>query len=114
MKLIIRVVTALVLTVVLLAGLVLLLPGEKIARLAADQLEAQTGRQLGLGGKGNIKLTAGRVFVLRLSGHGHNTRGIVSDIGRNFQGQKARCLGAGRHIVAGAVACRAAALNNKA
>ncbi|UWQ46754.1 AsmA family protein [Leisingera aquaemixtae] len=51
MKLIIRVVTALVLTVVLLAGLVLLLPGEKIARLAADQLEAQTGRQLGLGGK---------------------------------------------------------------
>ncbi|WP_411352416.1 AsmA family protein [Leisingera aquaemixtae] len=51
MKLIIRVVTALVLTVVLLAGLVLLLPGEKVARLAADQLEAQTGRQLGLGGK---------------------------------------------------------------
>lgn len=51
MKLIIRVVMALVLTVVLLAGLVLLLPGEKVARLAADQLEAQTGRQLGLGGK---------------------------------------------------------------
>lgn len=51
MKLIIRVVMALALTVVLLAGLVLLLPGEKVARLAADQLEAQTGRQLGLGGK---------------------------------------------------------------
>ncbi|UWQ50814.1 AsmA family protein [Leisingera caerulea] len=51
MKLIIRVVMALVLTVAVLAGLVLLLPGEKIARLAADQLEAQTGRQLGLGGK---------------------------------------------------------------
>ncbi|EDZ45036.1 AsmA [Rhodobacterales bacterium Y4I] len=51
MKLIFRVVTALALTVVLLAGLVLLLPGEKVARLAADQLEAQTGRQLGLGGK---------------------------------------------------------------
>ena len=51
MKLIIRVVMALVLTVAVLAGLVLLLPGEKVARLAADQLEAQTGRQLGLGGK---------------------------------------------------------------
>ena len=50
MKLIIRVVMALVLTVAVLAGLVLLLPGEKVARLAADQLEAQTGRQLGLGG----------------------------------------------------------------
>ncbi|UWQ34026.1 AsmA family protein [Leisingera sp. M527] len=51
MKLIIRVVTALVLTVVVLAGLVLLLPGEKIARLAADQLETQTGRKLAFGGK---------------------------------------------------------------
>ncbi|UWQ78074.1 AsmA family protein [Leisingera sp. S132] len=51
MKLIFRVVTALVLTVVLLAGLVLLLPGEKIARLAADQLETQTGRKLAFGGK---------------------------------------------------------------
>ncbi|WP_027234805.1 AsmA family protein [Leisingera caerulea] len=51
MKLIIRVVMALVLTVAVVAGLVLLLPGEKVARLAADQLEAQTGRQLGLGGK---------------------------------------------------------------
>lgn len=51
MKLIIRVVTALVLTVVLLAALVLLLPGEKIARLAADQLETQTGRKLAFGGK---------------------------------------------------------------
>lgn len=51
MKLIFRVVTALVLTVVLLAALVLLLPGEKIARLAADQLQAQTGRTLAFGGK---------------------------------------------------------------
>ncbi|AHD00198.1 AsmA family protein [Leisingera methylohalidivorans] len=51
MKLIIRVVTALVLTVVALAALVLLLPGEKIARLAADQLETQTGRKLEFGGK---------------------------------------------------------------
>ncbi|WP_424979192.1 AsmA family protein [Leisingera sp. S232] len=51
MKLIIRIVTALVLAVVLLAGLVLLLPGEKIARLAADQLETQTGRKLAFGGK---------------------------------------------------------------
>lgn len=51
MKLIIRVVSALVLTVVLLVALVLLLPGEKIARLAADQLETQTGRKLEFGGK---------------------------------------------------------------
>ncbi|WP_264210420.1 AsmA family protein [Leisingera thetidis] len=51
MKLIIRVATALVLTVVVLAGLLLLLPGEKIARLAADQLETQTGRKLEIGGK---------------------------------------------------------------
>lgn len=51
MRLIIRVISALVLTVVLLAGLLLLLPGEKLAQLAADQLERQTGRKLEIGGK---------------------------------------------------------------
>ncbi|KIC12293.1 cell envelope biogenesis protein AsmA [Leisingera sp. ANG-M1] len=51
MRLIIRVVTALVLTVAVLLGAVLLLPGEKIAQLAADQVEAQTGRKLEIGGK---------------------------------------------------------------
>lgn len=51
MRLIIRVLSALMLTVALLAGLVLLLPGEKVAQLAADQLERQTGRQLHFGGK---------------------------------------------------------------
>ncbi|WP_417474170.1 AsmA family protein [Leisingera sp.] len=50
MKLIIRVISALVLTVALLAALVVLLPGEKIARLAADQMESQTGRKLTFGG----------------------------------------------------------------
>lgn len=50
MRLIIRVVSALALTAVLLAALVLLLPGERIARLAADQLERQTGRTLEFGG----------------------------------------------------------------
>ncbi|MEX0304965.1 MAG: AsmA family protein [Leisingera sp.] len=54
MKLIIRILSALVLTVVLLAGLVLVLPGEKIAQLAADQLETQTGRKLEIGGKARI------------------------------------------------------------
>lgn len=51
MRLIIRVISALVLTVVLLAGLLLLLPGEKLAQLAADQLERQTGRKLEIAGK---------------------------------------------------------------
>ncbi|KIC14835.1 AsmA family protein [Leisingera sp. ANG-Vp] len=51
MRLIIRIATALVLTVAVLLGLVLLLPGEKIAQLAADQVEGQTGRKLEIGGK---------------------------------------------------------------
>jgi len=54
MKLIIRILSALVLTVVMLAGLVLVLPGEKIAQLAADQLETQTGRKLEIGGKARV------------------------------------------------------------
>lgn len=51
MKLILRILSALVITAsVLLVGL-LLLPGEKVAGLAADQIEAQTGRKLTFGGK---------------------------------------------------------------
>ncbi len=50
MRLIIRVISAVVFAVALFLGLVLLLPGEKIANLAADQLERQTGRTLAFAG----------------------------------------------------------------
>lgn len=50
MRLIIRVITALIITVMVLAGVLVLLPGEKVAALAADQLEKQTGRKLDFGG----------------------------------------------------------------
>jgi AsmA protein len=50
MRLIIRVFTALIITVMVLAGVLILLPGEKVAELAADQLEKQTGRKLEFGG----------------------------------------------------------------
>ncbi|MBT8154948.1 AsmA family protein [Epibacterium ulvae] len=50
MRLIIRVISAVFFAVALLLGLVLLLPGEKIANLAADQLERQTGRTLNFAG----------------------------------------------------------------
>ncbi|AHD08731.1 AsmA family protein [Phaeobacter gallaeciensis] len=51
MKLIIRVVIALVVAVVLLLGALLVLPGEKLAQLAASQIEKQTGRTVTFGGR---------------------------------------------------------------
>ena len=51
MRLIIRVLSAIVLTLAVLIGVVLMLPGEKVASLAAQQLEAQTGRKLEFQGK---------------------------------------------------------------
>ncbi|UWR95064.1 AsmA family protein [Phaeobacter inhibens] len=51
MKLIIRVVIALVVAVVLLLGALMLLPGEKLAQLAAAQIEKQTGRTVTFGGR---------------------------------------------------------------
>ncbi|MQQ07945.1 AsmA family protein [Epibacterium sp. SM1979] len=50
MRLIIRVISAVLVAVALLLGVVLLLPGEKVANLAADQLERQTGRKLTFAG----------------------------------------------------------------
>lgn len=50
MRLIIRVFSALILTVAVLAGVLVLLPGEKVAELAADQLEKQSGRKLAFSG----------------------------------------------------------------
>ncbi|MGR3759956.1 AsmA family protein [Roseobacteraceae bacterium NS-SX3] len=51
MRLIMRILAALVLTVVVLAAGLVLLPGENVAALAAGQVEAQTGRKLEFGGK---------------------------------------------------------------
>lgn len=50
MRLIIRVISAVIVVLAVLLGMVLILPGEKIATLAADQLEKQTGRKLEFAG----------------------------------------------------------------
>lgn len=51
MRILVRLVGVLVLLLVLMVGVFLILPGEKIANLAADQFKAQTGRDLSFGGK---------------------------------------------------------------
>lgn len=51
MRWIVRILGALVLAVVALAAALLLLPGEKIAGIAADRIEALTGRQLTIAGE---------------------------------------------------------------
>ena len=56
MRLLIRTVIAIVVALVLVVGGLLLLPGEKIAGIAADQVEAQTGRKLSFDGKVKISL----------------------------------------------------------
>jgi len=56
MRLLIRIVIAIVAALVLVVGGLLLLPGEKIAGIAADQVEAQTGRKLSFDGKVRISL----------------------------------------------------------
>lgn len=56
MRLLIRAVIAIVAALVLVVGGLLLLPGEKIAGIAADQVEAQTGRRLSFDGKVRISL----------------------------------------------------------
>ncbi|WP_282094275.1 AsmA family protein [Epibacterium ulvae] len=50
MRWVIRGISALLFTAAALLGLLLLLPGEKIAGLAADQVEKQTGRKLTISG----------------------------------------------------------------
>ncbi|MBE1284222.1 MAG: AsmA family protein [Rhodobacteraceae bacterium] len=50
MRLLFRVAVALIVALALLLGALLVLPGDKIADLAADQVEAQTGRALEIGG----------------------------------------------------------------
>lgn len=51
MRLILRILTALVITAAVLVTVLILLPGEKVAALAAGQIEAQTGRKLTFHGK---------------------------------------------------------------
>ncbi|MFS4580527.1 AsmA family protein [Phaeobacter sp. C3_T13_0] len=51
MRLLMRIGMALVVAVVLLVGALLLLPGEKLAQLAATQIEAQTGRKVTFAGR---------------------------------------------------------------
>ncbi|APG47700.1 AsmA family protein [Phaeobacter porticola] len=51
MRLLMRIGMALVVAVVLLVAGLLLLPGEKLAQLAATQIEAQTGRKITFGGR---------------------------------------------------------------
>ncbi|MEX0368104.1 MAG: AsmA family protein [Ruegeria sp.] len=55
MRWLIRIVFILVAVAVLIVGGLLLLPGDKIARLAADQVRAQTGRELTF--DGDVRLT---------------------------------------------------------
>ncbi|WP_083097965.1 AsmA family protein [Pseudophaeobacter leonis] len=55
MRLVFRIVSALVITVALLVTVLLLLPGEKGAAWAADQIEAQTGRKLTF--QGEVRFT---------------------------------------------------------
>ncbi|WP_010138549.1 AsmA family protein [Oceanicola sp. S124] len=54
MRWIMRIIGALVVAVLLLVAALFALPGEKIARLAADQLTARTGRQLEISGETRI------------------------------------------------------------
>lgn len=63
MRLIIRVLSAIVLTLALLIGVVMMLPGEKVASLAAQQLEAQTGRKLEF--QGDVGFTLWPVLGVR-------------------------------------------------
>lgn len=55
MKWLVRMLITLVLAAVALAGAILVLPGDKLARLAADQIRAQTGRELSF--TGDVRLT---------------------------------------------------------
>lgn len=66
MRLIIRILTALIVTVVVLAGVLILLPGEKVAALAADQLEKQTGRKLAFSGP--VRFTLWPVLGVKADG----------------------------------------------
>ena len=50
MRLILRILSAIVITVAVGIAILTFLPGQKIAELAAQQIEKQTGRQVVFGG----------------------------------------------------------------
>ncbi|WIY23502.1 AsmA family protein [Parasedimentitalea psychrophila] len=66
MRLLFRVFVALVITVVVVIGGLLLLPGDKLAELVSDQLEAQTGRKLAVSGEVGLSVWP----VLGVKAHG--------------------------------------------
>lgn len=66
MKLILRIFGALIATLVVLVILLFMLPGEKVAGLAADQIEAQTGRKLSFNGK--VRFTLWPVLGVKSDG----------------------------------------------
>lgn len=66
MRLLFRIFVALVITVVVVVGGLLLLPGDKLAELASDQLEAQTGRKLTVSGEVGLSVWP----VLGVKAHG--------------------------------------------
>ena len=66
MRLLFRIFGALVITVVVVIGGLLLLPGDKLAELVSDQLEAQTGRKLSVSGEVGLSVWP----VLGVKAHG--------------------------------------------
>jgi AsmA protein len=66
MKLILRIFGAVLATLVVLVVVLFLLPGEKVAGLAADQIEAQTGRKLSFSGK--VRFTLWPVLGVKSDG----------------------------------------------
>lgn len=66
MKLILRIFGAVVATLVVLLVVLFMLPGEKVAGLAADQIEAQTGRKLTFQGK--VRFTVWPVLGVKSDG----------------------------------------------
>ena len=66
MKLILRILGALIATLAVLLVVLFMLPGEKVAGLAADQIEAQTGRKLTFHGK--VRFTLWPVLGVKSDG----------------------------------------------
>jgi len=56
MRVVWRIFGAMVLALVLVVGAVLLLPQDRLARIAADQIEAATGRAVTISGQPRVSL----------------------------------------------------------
>ncbi|EBA15876.1 AsmA family protein [Roseobacter sp. SK209-2-6] len=66
MRFLLRLLSVVVIVISLMLGLLFVLPGEKVAALAAAQIEAQTGRKLSFGGK--VKFTIWPVLGIKSDG----------------------------------------------